>query len=45
MITGLIEMLPVWLSILKRHLNLGEICKSLDQKILTKSEAFPVWIW
>ena len=30
---------------LKRQLNLEEICKSLDEKGLTKREAHPWWIW
>ena len=30
---------------LKRQLNLVEICKSLDEKGLTKNEAYPLWIW
>ncbi len=29
----------------KRQLNLVEICKSLDEKGLTKNEAYPLWIW
>ncbi len=32
-------------STLKRLLNSVEICKRLDEKGLTKSEANPLWIW
>ncbi len=30
---------------LKRQLNIVEICKRLDEKGSTKSEAYPLWIW
>ncbi len=30
---------------LKRQVNIVEICKSLDEKGLTMSEAVPLWIW
>ncbi len=32
-------------STFKRQLNLVEIWQSLDEKGLTKSEAYPLWIW
>ena len=29
----------------KRLLSMAQICKSLDEKALTESEAYPLWIW
>ena len=33
------------LQILPRQLNCGQICPSLDEKGVTKREAYPLWIW
>ena len=30
---------------LKRRLNLVKISKGLDEKDMTKNEAYPLWIW
>ena len=32
-------------SALNRQLSLVEICESLDERGLTKREAYPLWIW
>ena len=34
-----------WPKTLKRQLNVVKIRKGLDEKGMTKNEAYPLWIW